>query len=291
MPSFLEDRLPIAIDYGSSFGEEYAVEIDTTANGNEYRRLRHNAPRARYDLSFDMREQLWVMEEVVSLFHRVFGRFAGFRVKNLADFSSNGYTGTPTATDQACALVSAGVYQLQKSYGGAGGTISVGRPIRTVFKPVAGSVVVGMAGAPLPVAQWTVNTATGRVTMVANKSRTITAITKAAQAVVTVGAHTFIVGESVAFTGVLGMTQINGLRALITAISGTTITVAINSTGFSTHTSGGTVQTNPLTGEAVTAGFEFDLPMRFDSDLSGLTYATFDTLSTGGINLVEILNP
>ena len=87
------------------------------------------------------------------------------------------------------------------------------------------------------------------------------------------------------------MTQINGLRALITAISGTTITVAINSTGFGAYTSGGTVQTNPLTGEAVTAGFEFDLPMRFDSDLSGLTFDTFDTLSTGGINLVELLNP
>lgn len=291
MPSFLEDRLPIAIDYGSSFGEEYAVEIDTTANGNEYRRLRHNAPRARYDLSFDMREQLWVMDEVVSLFHRVFGRFAGFRVKNLADFSSNGYTGAPAATDQACALVSAGVYQLQKSYGGAGGTISVGRPIRTVFKPVVGTVVIGVAGASYPSAQWSVNSTTGRVTMAANKSRAITAITKAAQAVVTVGSHTFAIGESVAFAGVLGMTQINGLRALITAISGTTITVAINSAGFGTYSSGGTVQTQPITGESVTAGFQFDLPMRFDSDLSGLTYATFDTLSTGGINLVEILNP
>lgn len=291
MPSFLEDRLPIAIDYGSSFGEEYAVEIDTTANGNEYRRLRHNAPRARYDLSFDMREQLWVMDEVVSLFHRVFGRFAGFRVKNLADFSSNGYTGAPAATDQACALVSAGVYQLQKSYGGAGGTISVGRPIRTVFKPVVGTVVIGVAGASYPSAQWSVNSTTGRVTMAANKSRAITAITKAAQAVVTVGSHTFAIGESVAFASVLGMTQINGLRALITAISGTTITVAINSAGFGAYSSGGTVQTQPITGESVTAGFQFDLPMRFDSDLSGLTYATFDTLSTGGINLVEILNP
>ena len=291
MPSFLEDRLPITIDYGSSFGEEYAVEIDPVANGNEYRRLRHNAPRARYDLSFDMRQQLWVMDEVVALYHRVFGRFAGFRVKNLADYSSNGYTGTPTPTDQPCALVSAGVYQLQKSYGGVGGTISVGRPIRVVFKPATGTVVVGMAGAALPVSQWTVSTVTGLVTMAANKTRAITAITKAAQAVVTVGAHTFLAGESVAFTGVLGMTQINGLRALITAISGTTITVAINSTGFGTYTSGGTVQTNPLTGEVVTAGFQFDLPMRFDSDLSGLTFATFDTLSTGGINLVEILNP
>jgi uncharacterized protein (TIGR02217 family) len=291
MPSFLEDRLPINIDYGSSFGEEYAVEIDTTANGNEYRRLRHNAPRARYDLSFDMRQQLWVMDEVVALYHRVFGKFAGFRVKNLADYSSNGYTGVPAFGNQPCALVSAGVYQLQKSYGGVGGTISVGRPIRTVFKPVTGSVLIGVNGASYPTAQWSVNTVTGRVTMAANKSRAITAITKAAQAVVTIGAHTMLVGESVGFTGVAGMTQINGLRALITAISGTTITVAINSTAFGTYTSGGTVQTNPITGEQVTAGFEFDLPMRFDSDISGLTFDTFDTLSTGGINLVEILNP
>jgi uncharacterized protein (TIGR02217 family) len=291
MPSFLEDRLPINIDYGSSFGEQYAVEIDTTANGNEYRRLRHNAPLARYDLSFDMRQQLWVMDEVVSLYHRVFGKFAGFRVKNLADYSSNGYTGVPAFGNQVCSLVSAGVYQLQKSYGGAGGTISVGRPIRTVFKPVVGTVVIGMAGAAYPSAQWSVNTTTGRVTMTANKSGTITAITKAAQSVVTIGAHTFGVGESVGFTGAVGMTQINGLRALITASTGTTITVAINSTAFDTYTSGGTVQTNPIGAEQVTAGFEFDLPMRFDSDISGLTFDTFDTLSTGGINLVEILNP
>jgi len=291
MPSFLEDRLPINIDYGSSFGEEYAVEIDTTANGNEYRRLRHNAPRARYDLSFDMRQQLWVMDEVVALFHRVFGKFAGFRVKNIADFSSNGYTGTPTFADQACALVSAGVYQLQKSYGGAGSTLSIGRPIRTVFKPVTGTVLFGVGGAAYPSGQWSVASATGLVTLATNKTRAITAITKAAQAVVTVGSNTFAIGESVAFSGVVGMTQINGLRALITATDATTITVAINSTGFGTYTSGGTVQTNPITGEAVTAGFEFDLPMRFDSDISGLTFATFDTLSTGGINLVEILNP
>jgi uncharacterized protein (TIGR02217 family) len=291
MPSFLEDRLPITIDYGSSFGEEYAVEIDTTANGNEYRRLRHNAPRARYDLSFDMRQQLWVMDEVVSLYHRVFGRFAGFRVKNLADYSSNGYTGTPAFGNQVCALVSAGVYQLQKTYGGVGGTIAVGRPVRVVFKPVTGSVIIGVSGASYPVAQWSVASSTGLVTMATNKTRAITAITQAAQAVVTVGAHTFIVGESVGFTGVLGMTQINGLRALVTAISGTTITAAINSTAFSAYTSGGTVQTNPIGAEVVTAGFEFDLPMRFDSDLSGLTFDTFDTLSTGGINLVEILNP
>lgn len=72
-------------------------------------------------------------------------------------------------------------------------------------------------------------------------SKSITGITKATQAVVTIGAHTFIVGDEVTFSGVVGMTQINGLSALVTAVAATTITVAINSTGFSTYTSGGTV--------------------------------------------------
>lgn len=71
-------------------------------------------------------------------------------------------------------------------------------------------------------------------------SRAITAITQAASAVVTVGAHTFAIGDVVAFSGVVGMTQINGLSAAITATAATTITVAINSTAFSAYTSGGT---------------------------------------------------
>jgi len=73
-------------------------------------------------------------------------------------------------------------------------------------------------------------------------SKSITAITKAASAVVTVGTHTFVAGDVVTFSGVVGMTQINGLTAAVTAIDAATITVAINSTGFSTYTSGGTVE-------------------------------------------------
>ncbi len=74
-------------------------------------------------------------------------------------------------------------------------------------------------------------------------SRSITAITKASSAVVTVGAHTFATGDVLAFSGVAGMTQINGLTGTVTAIGATTVTVNINSTGFSTYTSGGTAAT------------------------------------------------
>lgn len=76
----------------------------------------------------------------------------------------------------------------------------------------------------------------------AGKSAAITAITQAASAVVTVGvSHTFVIGDAVEFSGVLGMVEINGLTALVTAIGATTITVNINSTAFTAYTSGGVV--------------------------------------------------
>lgn len=71
-------------------------------------------------------------------------------------------------------------------------------------------------------------------------SKSITSITKAASAVVTVGTHTFVVGDVVAFSGVSGMTEINGLTGTVTATGATTITVNINSSAFTAYASGGT---------------------------------------------------
>lgn len=80
-----------------------------------------------------------------------------------------------------------------------------------------------------------------------NTFRTITAITQASSAVVTVStggsSNPFTVGQYVTFDSVLGMVEINGLTGLVTATGGSTgawtITVAINSSGFTAYTSGG----------------------------------------------------
>lgn len=292
MGQFIEERLPVQVDYGAEFSEQYAVKISESANGNEYRSLTHPFPKMRYDIGYEMRADDWVIKNVLDLYHRCFGRFAGFRVRNTADFSSNQYVGVPTFNDQPMQLVSAGVYQLQKAYGAAGKpTLSIGRPVRTVFKPVAGTVTIGVGGTLLPTAQYALDVTTGIVTMAANKSRSIAGITKGATTVISIGSHTFVVGDSVVVTGAIGMTQINGIRALVIAVTGTTITLAINSVAFSNHTSGGTVNTAPQVGEAVMAGFEFDVPCRFDSDLAGITLDTFKIMSAGGIEIVELLNP
>jgi hypothetical protein len=79
----------------------------------------------------------------------------------------------------------------------------------------------------------------------------ITAITQAASAVATIStvsaSNPFSVGQDAAFSGVAGMTQINSLHGIVSAIGGTpgawTITVPINSSSFSAYTSGGELTT------------------------------------------------
>lgn len=291
MAQFLEERLPVTISYGSSFGELYQVEIVETDNGHEYRRLVHNIPRMVHDISYAVREQIDLLESVLDLYHRCYGRFAGFRVKNLAYYSTNNYVDTPTPFDCALDYVSAGVYQLVAYYGNISKPVlDIGRPKRTIFKPVSGTVKIGIQAVE-QTQGWTVDTTTGRITFAANKTGMITNITQAASAVVTLGAHTFVVNDTVHFTGVVGMTEINGMRGTITAKDATTITVDIDTTLYTAYTSGGTVNTRPQTGETVYGGCEYDIPCRWDSDLSDITYETFNLLGIGNMKIKEILNP
>ena len=289
MADFLEERLPINVRMGASYSDEFAVDITTTRGGSEYRRLVHPYPVRHFTVQYAVSHaDLW--GKVIAMYHRAYGMYAGFRVRCMDDFSTNANTGAPSAFDQPCLLVSAGVYQLQKQYGSGATPLSIGLPKRTLFKPVAGSIKVAISGAEIQPSFWSADTATGKVTFAANKSRPITAITKASSAVLTVGTHTFLVGDSVYISGVAGMTKINGLRAVVSAVASTTITVTINSTVFSTYSSGGVVNTQPQTAESVTAGCEFDLPCRFNSRID-VQHVSPDLREAGAIDIIELVTP
>lgn len=289
MPDFLEERISSLIRMGSSYVDDYAVDIVTTSGGQEYRSLVHPFPVRKFDVSY-LLDNDKTYAELQAIYHRAHGRFAGFRARCFDEWSSNGRTGTPTAFDQPMGLVSAGVYQLRKLYGTDKAAGATGYAYREIKKPVSGTVRVAIGATEIRADDWSVDATTGRVTFSADKTTAVTAISKAASAVLTVGANSFVVGESVHVSGVTGMVQINGLRALITARDASTITVAINSTAFSTYTSGGVVHTRPQTGEAVTAGFEFDFPVRFNTTLPiGQDYPGYRAVD--GVELIELLNP
>jgi uncharacterized protein (TIGR02217 family) len=288
MADFLEERLSRDILMGASFYDEYSVNIVTTSGGQEYRSLIHPFPARVFDVSFlmDMDD---TYTELLAMWHRAHGRYAGFRVRCYDEYSSNGRNSTPTAYDQPTILVSSGIYQLVKQYGTDKTAGASGYPYRVIYKPVSGTVKVAINGAETTL--FTVSTTTGRVTMGTNITKSITSISKSASAVIEFGTtHSFVEGQSIHISGVSGMTQINGLRGTITTKTSTNITVNINSSAFSNYTSGGTVNTFPQTGETVSAGFEFDIPVRFNSSFPiGQNYPSHRDID--GIELIEILNP
>lgn len=290
MGYFLEERLSELIRYGSSWTEEFSVTESKTAGGARYGALNHPYPVRSFDSSW-MLDVATLWPELVNIYMRAYGTLAGFRARCFDEYSTNGQKGIPTPFDQPLLPVSTGVYQLIKQYGTDKPALSgLGYPYRRLRKPVAGTTRVGIQTTEIRSADWSVDTTTGLVTFAADQTYTVTAITKAAQAVLTIGAHPLVVGQSLQVSGVGGMTQINGLRALITAIGATTVTLAINSSAFSTYTSVGAVHTRPQAGETVSAGCEFDFPIHFITKLPvGMDYPGWRPVES--LLFEELLNP
>lgn len=293
MGAFLEERLSVAVKYGASYGDDYAVEITRTKNGSEYRKLLHPFPVRYFEFAYDIKATA-LYAQVANVYHRAYKSFAGFRVRCLDDFSTNGQTDTPTALDQVLGTISLGAtYQLQKVYGAGGTPLSIGRPFRTLFKPVAGTTLVGINGVAIRSADWAVDTTTGIVSFAADVTTgvAITAVSKANPCVITyASAPPFVSGQAVHLSNFSGMTQLNGLRSLVTVAGNNVTLTGINSSGFGVWTSGGTLHTRPQTGEVVTAGTEFDIPVRFDSVLN-VSQNLIDYRDISSLTLIELLNP
>jgi uncharacterized protein (TIGR02217 family) len=164
MAEFLDERLPVDVRMGASYADDYAVEITTTAGGAEYRRLIHGFPARRFTINYTLlRDDL--AARVLALYHRAYGKFAGFRVRCADDFSTNAHVGTPTPTDWVLPKLSSGVYQLIKGYGsGAARRSPSACRIRKLSKPVSGTVVVSRNDVTLS-SGVSVDYATGRVTV------------------------------------------------------------------------------------------------------------------------------
>lgn len=75
-----------------------------------------------------------------------------------------------------------------------------------------------------------------------DSAKTITGITQANPAVVTIASHGYSTGDLVLIEGVAGMTEINGYTSEVTNIGTNTFSVNIDTTKFTAYTSGGTAK-------------------------------------------------
>ena len=161
MTAFHEVSLALPFALGASGGPERRVDIVTLGSGAEARNTPWAHGRRRYDIGGAVRT-LDQMHELIAFFEARRGKLHGFRFRDPFDFKSCAPSATPTANDQ---ILGAGdgervTFSLLKAYG-AGETAY----LRPISKPVAGSALVAINGAPLAPGAFTVASESGIVTL------------------------------------------------------------------------------------------------------------------------------
>lgn len=159
--SFHEVSLPLPFALGASGGLERRVDIVSLGSGRETRNTPWAHGRRRYDIGGAVRT-LDQLHELIGFFEARRGRLHGFRFRDPFDHKSCAPKQPVSALDQALGVGDGAnsAFQLVKTYG-AGETAYT----RTIAKPVAGSVLVAVAGQALAPGAFSVATDTGLVTL------------------------------------------------------------------------------------------------------------------------------
>lgn len=163
MSAFHEVRLPVRLAFGGTSGIERRTEIVGLASGFEHRSSPWAHGRRRYLVGTATRS-LDEAAELVAFFEARRGRLHGFRFRDPADFKSCAPSLVPAPGDQALGVGDGTrrTFALAKAYGD--GEAAVPRPI---VKPQAGSVRVAVAGVEQAAGAFSVDAASGLVTLAA----------------------------------------------------------------------------------------------------------------------------
>jgi uncharacterized protein (TIGR02217 family) len=161
--AFHEVRFPTDISKGAHGGPERRTDVVTMGSGFEERNSRWADSRRTYNAGYGVRS-IDDLNAVIAFFEERRGRLTGFRWKDHADWKSCAPSKTPGATDQVIGTADGtkATFQLVKTYGAMFAPY-----VRTIAKPVAGTVVVAVAGVAVAASGYAVDATTGIVTFAA----------------------------------------------------------------------------------------------------------------------------
>ena len=148
MTPFDDVAYPLALGRDAAASPEFSTSVAVTASGYEHRNALWSDARMRYDVGPGIRSEKELCT-LLTFFRARYGPARGFRLRDPFDFSSNGMTGAPTATDQPLGSGDgiASRYRLVKTYG---------EQLRAITRPDLATLVVAVDG--LPTAAWTYET-------------------------------------------------------------------------------------------------------------------------------------
>lgn len=102
-------------------------------------------------------------------------------------------------------------------------------------------------------------------------------------------AHSFINGDELSISNVVGMTELNNETFSVANASADFFDLSgINGTAYTARTSGGTLSLLPQSDQPLTCACEFDVPVRFDDDRLPVAYIFKDVLQVEQIPIIEI---
>ena len=299
--SFIETpRFPDIIALGSSGGAEYSTDVVIVNNGTEFRKQRRSTALHKYRIGIATKGSVEI-DALRQFHHSMLGRLHGFRFKDFNDFRSSDFDTFAAFGDQSIGTGdgSTVAFQIRKQYTRGALTLN-----RTIKKIVSGTTLLGIGG--VQAQRFTVDEDTGIITITADVAKTIDAAVslggspQSTRFTLAGAAHGLVAGDTFFISGLTGgWTSLNDTRVTITAQAATTVDFNFDSSGLGAPDSptGGSINTipqldssSPPVGETVTAGYEFDVPVRFESDSLQVQQVS-PGIETSSIGLVELLNP
>ncbi len=283
--TFLESpRFPTDINYTVVSGVAYLTDIVVSGAGIESANSLSPQPRHQYDIVYAVKDKSTI-ERLQHFFHAMRGPFHGFRFKDVLDFKSSQTDSPISAFNQVMLGEVNGRntrFQLTKSY-----TQGALRTMRKITKPLLQTVRIAVSNKEFNSDFYSLDDTTGQIDFKESTQGTITNITPGYPSRV-YARNTVTEGNSVYILGIEGMIELNNKRFAVIECSITSLYLDVDSTDFTPYESGGNFNTLPEIGEQVTAGFEFDVPVRFAQDSLNVRIDAPNNLSVTACPLIEI---
>ena len=280
---FLESPIfPVEVSYWALGGPMFNTTVVVLYSGLEKRNVNWQQARAKYNISNGLRT-FSNAQATLAFFNAVNGRAYGFRFKDFRDYQVTAAQGRMGTGAVGTGYPTAKMYKRYTS-----GSMTYDRMIQ---KPVAASpapILYKNAVALSAGSDYTLDTTTGIATYAATSTKTITGITKANPGVVSAMAHGFTNGQLVYLAGVVGMTQVNNLAFTVAGAAADSFNIGVNTSAYTTYTSGGTAALYPQPADALTFASDFNVPVRFDTDLAELGADPGGLMTWQNVILLEI---
>lgn len=299
---------PFDISYSSIGATRFTTDVTMVDSGDDQRNSRWSQPLMEYDVAYGVRtmEQL---QGLIAFFRAVKGRLYSFLYVDHADHTSTQATREesrsvplPHWTDQPLGVGDGltKVFQLQKKYATPGGSYANYRPI---YKPKAGTVQIGVDGER--VLNWEVDINTGKVTFLSRlvkagltnvKMELISGLTWKISVDEPSTFAGFNVGDKIVTWGWIN--PLNNSREDMALVIGE-VNADRNQITFTAPATYGAVETAianitveihpaPKPGTVLTAGYEFYVPVRFDTDRLPVSLDFYGIGGAADVKLVEV---